>query len=129
MNRTLLGTAERASALLGVAVASLCGIAWGPKGFASALVGALIATANMRIIRRLATGAVARVVADPSQRAAGRLVTGLLAKMIALFTVVWLAIRLFDLSIIPFALGLQVFVAALLAAGLRWGHQDTQGAH
>jgi hypothetical protein len=45
------------------------------------------------------------------------LVTALVLKMTALFALVWLAIRVFHLPVVPFALGISVLVVAILVAG------------
>jgi hypothetical protein len=124
-----LRAAERANAFLGLAVAALCGIAWGPKAFLSAGVGAVLAAANLRVIRRLASSAVDRVLADPGQTAVAGLLVGMLGKMVGLFVLVALALRIGKLDLLPFTLGIMVFVLALLVTGLWWGRKESkQGA-
>lgn len=128
MNTAPLAAAERTHVVLGIAVAALCGIAWGSWALLSAGAGALLGAGNLRAIRRLATNAVSQVMADEGQGATGRLLGAMFAKMIALFALVWLGVRVVKLDVLPFALGIMSFVLALLVAGYWWGQRESKDA-
>jgi len=121
---------ERANLILGVAVTALAGLVWGGHGMLAAGVGAALACLNFVAIRRLGGRAVRSALASlangagsPS-RMAGQglaLAAGLLIKMTALFALVWIAVRVLALPVIPFALGFSVFVLSILLVGLAGG--------
>jgi hypothetical protein len=50
----------------------------------------------------------------------------LVAKMTVLFVLVWVAVRVAGLSVLPFALGLSVFVVAILMVGLQTGGREVE---
>lgn len=108
---------DQAQWALGAAVTALGGVLWGGRGALSSGVGALLAVLNFWAIRRLGARAVARVADGGSSSQAGALVAALVFKMTALFVLVWLAIRVFHLPVVPFALGISVLVVAILVAG------------
>ncbi len=129
MNLHPLIVAQRLSIVAGVAVASACGLAWGPLAGLAAAVGTILAVANLWAIRMLALGAVARSEDEglPARAAAG-LSAALLGKMVLLFTLVWAVIRLGALPVLPLGLGFMVLVFGLVVAGLNRPHTDRQGA-
>ena len=120
---------ERANLVLGVAMTALAGIVWGPRGMLGAGAGAALACVNFVAIRRLGGRAIRSATADlggapATARLAGQglaLAFGLLLKMTALFALVWIAVRLLALPVLPFALGFSVFVVSILLVGLLGG--------
>jgi len=121
-------TIERANVILGIAATALAGVLWGGRGMAAAAVGAALACVNFVAIRRLGGRAIRSTLAATATtsdaRAAGRglaLAIGLLVKMTALFALVWIAVRVLALPVLPFALGFSVFVVSILIVGLRAG--------
>jgi hypothetical protein len=128
MSSTLLHTAERLTILLGVCATALCGLVWGPSGFVSAAAGGALAAANLWVIRKLADRAVRATLADASASGLGALLAGMFLKMIALFALAWVGLNVLGFSLLPFGLGLFVFVVALLGAGLFWGLRDRGAA-
>lgn len=118
MNLRRLSAVTRTHLLVGAVAACLSGWAWGPRGLAAAVAGVALGLANLWAIQRLAARAVfAAEAGTPS--AAGRLAAGLLLKMAGLFVVAWLAIRVLDLGVLPFALGFSALVVALVISGER----------
>jgi hypothetical protein len=111
---------ERLNLILAVAATSLAGLIWGARGMVAAAAGGLIACANFWMLRRLGARAVARAKTGGTGQALA-LAAALVAKMTALFVVVWLAVRVAGLSVLPFALGLSVFVVSILMVGLAAG--------
>lgn len=118
-----LQTIERTTVVLGVAVVAAAGLIWGARGMAAAGAGAALAVANFWVLRRLGARAVAKVEAGASTGQALGLVLSLAVKMLLLFGLVWVAIRHLGLPVLPFTLGLSVFVAAILLGGLYLGPQ------
>jgi hypothetical protein len=116
---------ERANLIFGAAVTCLCGLFWGGAGMAAAGVGALLAVANFWAIRRLGARAVRRVEAGASGGQAVLLAVSLMIKMSALFALVWVAVRVLGLAIVPFSLGISVFVPSILVVGLGGGTTST----
>ena len=119
-------TIERANVILGIAATALAGVLWGGRGMAAAAVGAALACVNFVAIRRLGGRAIRSTLAAATSdaRAAGRglaLAVGLLIKMTALFALVWIAVRVLALPVLPFALGFSVFVVSILIVGLGAG--------
>jgi len=108
---------DQAQWVLGVAVTALGAAVWGPRGAVATGVGAALAIGNLWAIRRLGARAVLRAASNGSVSQVGTLVTALVLKMTALFALVWLAIRVFHLPVVPFALGISVLVVAILVAG------------
>lgn len=111
---------ERCHAVVALGAVAIAAVAGGRPAFLAVAAGALLSVANLRAIRWLAAKAV--VAASPA--AAGRLVTGLLGKLVALFVLVWGALRLGHFALLPFAAGLFVFVPTLLGWGLVIGYRD-----
>jgi hypothetical protein len=115
---------ERTTVVLGVAATAAAGLLWGPRGMLAAGVGAALSVANFWVIRRLGARAVARVEAGASPGQAVALVMSLAVKMLLLFGLVWVAVRKLGLPILPFTLGMSVFVAAIFLGGLYLGPQS-----
>jgi hypothetical protein len=112
---------SRANLVLGAAMTALAGLIWGAGGMLAAGVGAALACLNFWAIGRLGRRAVRRVEAGASSGQALALAAGLILKMTALFALVWVAVRLFRLPALPFALGMSVFVFSILLVGLGAG--------
>jgi len=115
---------ERTTVVLGVAAVAAAGLLWGPRGMLASGVGAALSVANFWVLRRLGARAVARVEAGASPGQAVALVLSLAVKMLLLFGLVWVAVRLLGLPILPFTLGMSVFVAAIFFGGLYLGPQS-----
>ena len=84
-------------------------------------VGAALSVANFWAIRRLGTRAVAKVANGESIPQALTWVAALVLKMTVLFGLVWLLIRKVGLPVLPFTVGLSVFVVSILITGLFLG--------
>jgi hypothetical protein len=115
-----LARIERLNLILAVAATSLAGLIWGGRGMIAAAAGGLLACANFWTLRRLGARAVARAKVGGTGQAIA-LAAALILKMTALFVLVWLAIRVVGLPVLPFALGLSVFVVSILMVGLAAG--------
>ena len=111
------GTMDLANLILAVAVTALVGLGWGRSGVLAGGVGALLACTNLWVIRRLAGRAVARAAAGDKAQASW-LMAALGAKMLILFGLVWLCIRVYNLALVPFAIGISVLPISLVFAGL-----------
>jgi len=117
MSSKNFGTLDLANLILAVAVTALVGLGWGRAGVLAGGVGAALACVNLWFIRRLAGRAVARASAgDKSQ--ASWLMAALGAKMLILFGLVWLCIRVYNLALVPFAIGISVLPISLVFTGL-----------
>ena len=109
----------RANLVLGAAATAVSGLLWGVHGMLAAGVGAALACLNFVAITRLGRRAVRRVEGGGGGAGQGlALAAGLLIKMTALFAVVWVAVRILKLEVLPFALGMSVFVFSILLVGL-----------
>jgi hypothetical protein len=117
MKNNRFGTMELANLILGVFVTVLSGLVWGRSGAVAAGVGALLACINLWVIRRLAGRAVRRAVAGDNGQAAW-LIAALSAKMMILFALVWVALRIYNLALVPFAIGISVLPISLVFSGL-----------
>jgi hypothetical protein len=113
-----LARIERANLILGVALTCIAGLLWGTAGTLGAGAGALIACLDFYVLGRLGARAVAQVRQGGSPWGLG---LALIGKMTGLFTLVFIAIRVVRLSVIPFALGFSVFVVSILMVGLSVG--------
>jgi hypothetical protein len=111
------GIMDLANAGLGAFVTALSGLVWGSPGAVAAGVGALLACLNLYVIRRLAGRAVRRAAAG-DQGQATWLLAALGAKMMILFALVWVAIRIYNLALVPFAIGISVLPISLVFSGL-----------
>ena len=79
--------------------------------------GALLAFVNLWVIRRLAARAVSRA-ATGDRAQASWLMAALGTKMLILFGLVWLCIRVYNLALVPFAIGISVLPISLVFTGL-----------
>ena len=117
MKNDRFGTMDLANLILGAVVTVLAGLVWGESGAVAAGVGALLACVNLWVIRRLAGRAVRRAVAGDNGQAAW-LIAALSAKMMILFALVWVALRIYNLALVPFAIGISVLPISLVFSGL-----------
>lgn len=117
MSSKRFGTMDLANLVLAVIVTVLSGVAWGKDGVLAAGAGALLACINLYAIRRLAGRAVVRA-AEGDRGQASWLIAALSAKMIILFALVWVAIRVYNLALVPFAIGISILPVSLVFAGL-----------
>jgi hypothetical protein len=104
-----------ANLILGVAFTALAGILWGPRGTLGAAAGAILAIADFLVLARLGTRAMAAV---RTGAAPWGLAVALFAKMTGLFVLVFAALRLAKLQMIPFALGFSALVVSILLVGM-----------
>jgi hypothetical protein len=112
-----LAAIEKTNLVLALAVTALGGLVWGRAGLLASGVGAALACINLWAIHRLAARAIERAAAGATAQAAG-LVAALGAKMMILFALVWVAIRVYNLALVPFAIGISVLPVSLVLAGL-----------
>jgi len=112
-----LAAIEKTNLVLALAVTALGGAVWGKAGLLAAGVGAALACINLWAIHRLAARAIERAAAGATAQAAG-LVAALGVKMMILFALVWVAIRVYNLALVPFAIGISVLPVSLVMAGL-----------
>jgi hypothetical protein len=112
-----LAAIEKTNLVLALAVTALGGLVWGKAGLLGAGVGAALACLNLWAIHRLAARAIERAAAGATAQAAG-LVAALGVKMMILFALVWVAIRVYNLALVPFAIGISVLPVSLVMAGL-----------
>ena len=117
MNSKSFGTMDLANLILAVVVTALVGLGWGRPGVLAGGAGALLACINLWVIRRLAARAVARASAGDKAQASW-LMAALGAKMLILFGLVWLCIRVYNLALVPFAIGISVLPISLVFTGL-----------
>lgn len=118
MNPDQLKKIERGNLILGVAGVALGGLLWGARGMLAAGVGATLANLNFWVLRRLGRRAVQRVESGATGGQALALAAGLIIKMTALFALVWVAVRVLALPVLPFALGFSGFVLSIVLCGL-----------
>jgi len=119
----VLARIERANVILGIALTALGGVLWGWSGVVGAGAGALLAVLDFRFLGRRGARAIAQVRAGGSPWGLG---FALIAKMAALFALVFVAIRVLHLPVIPFALGFSVFVVSILLVGLSAGRVEVE---
>ena len=112
-----LAAIEKTNLALALAVTALGGVVWGRAGLLAAGVGAALACINLWAIHRLAARAIERAAAGATAQAAG-LVAALGVKMMILFALVWVAIRVYNLALVPFAIGISVLPVSLVMVGL-----------
>jgi hypothetical protein len=117
MSSKPLGAIEKTNLVLALAVTALGGLVWGKAGFWAAGVGAALACLNLWAIHRLAAKAIARAAAGATAAATG-LVAAMGGKMLILFALVWVAIRVYNLALVPFAIGISILPVSLVMAGL-----------
>ena len=104
-----------ANLVLGVAFTAVAGIIWGPHGTLGAAAGAILALADFLVLARLGSRAVTAVRTGASPWG---LVLALFAKMTGLFALVFVALRLAKLAMMPFALGFSALVVSILLVGM-----------
>ncbi|MEO8214511.1 MAG: ATP synthase subunit I [Myxococcales bacterium] len=112
---------QRTNIVLGVVATAVGGLLWGGRGMLAAGIGAVLAIANFWAIRRLGLRAAAKVAGGEDAPRALPLVAALVGKMALLFAVVWLMIRRVGLPVLPFTLGMSIFVLSILITGLFLG--------
>jgi len=108
---------ERTTLVLALAVTGVAAVVWGVEGAGAAALGGALAFANLTVTRRLDGRAVARVLSGVHPSAAG-LGVGMGIKMLLLFPLLWLAVSVLHLPLLPFALGLSAMIVSLVVAGL-----------
>lgn len=107
-----------ANLVLGVAFTALAGILWGPSGTLGAGAGAILALADFLVLARIGAKAVAAVRTGASPWG---LALALFAKMAGLFGLVFVALRVAKLALLPFALGFSALVVSILLVGMTGG--------
>jgi hypothetical protein len=117
MNSKPFGTMDLVNLIMAVAVTSLAGVLWGTSGAVAGGAGASLACINLWVLRRLGSRAVARAAAGDKAQAAW-LMAAFALKMVILFGLVWVAIRVYNLAPVPFAIGISVLPISLVFAGL-----------
>jgi hypothetical protein len=117
MKSKRFGTIDLANFGLAVVVTVLMGLGWGRAGVLAGGIGALLACTNLWVIRRLAAKALARAAAGDKAQVSW-LMAALGAKMLILFGLVWLCIRVYNLALVPFAIGISVLPISLVFTGL-----------
>jgi hypothetical protein len=126
MSSKPFGTMDLVNLVMAVAVTSLAALLWGQPGAVAGGAGGALACINLWVLRRLGSRAVARAAAgDRSQ--ASWLMAALGAKMMLLFGLVWVAIRVYNLALVPFAMGISVLPISLVFAGLWIGSTAGEG--
>ncbi len=117
MSSKPFGTMDLINLIMAAVVTSLGGLLWGGDGLVAGGVGALLACVNLWVLRWLGARAVARAAAGDRAQASW-LMVALGMKMIILFALVWVAIRVYNLALVPFAIGISVLPISLVLAGL-----------
>jgi hypothetical protein len=108
---------DLANLTLGALVTTLCGLVWGREGTVGAGVATMLACVNLGVMRRLAGRAVRRA-AQGDKGQASWLIAAMAAKMMVLFALIWVALRIFHLALVPFAIGISVLPISLVFSGL-----------
>jgi hypothetical protein len=117
MSSKPFGTMDIVNLIMAVAVTSLGGLLWGMSGVVAGGAGASLACINLWVLRRLGGRAVARAAAGDKAQVSW-LMAALGLKMMVLFGLVWVAIRVYNLALVPFAIGISVLPISLVFAGL-----------
>jgi hypothetical protein len=117
MNGKHFGTMDLVNLIMAVVVTSLVGVLWGRSGLVAGGTGASLACINLWVMRRLGSRAVTRAAAGDKTQAAW-LMAAFGLKMLVLFGLVWVAIRVYNLALVPFAIGISVLPISLVFAGL-----------
>ncbi|MGD0838300.1 MAG: ATP synthase subunit I [Polyangia bacterium] len=126
MSSKRLGTMELVNLLLASVVTALGGLFWGGDGLLASGAGALLACVNLWALRWLGARAVARAAAGDKTQASW-LMAALGLKMMVLFALVWVAIRVYNVALVPFAIGISVLPISLVLAGLWIGSTAGEG--
>jgi hypothetical protein len=116
---------DRANVILGVAITCGAGLLWGASGMLAAGVGAALATLNFWAITRLAARTVGRMQSGATGGQAAALGIGLALKMTLMFVLVWVAVRVAHLAVLPLTLGLSVFVISIFLVSLVSSEQSS----
>ena len=109
---------------LGALVVCAVGFFWGPNAMVASAVGAALGLFNLWAIGRLVTRALTLFQSDTDVpdavriRQAVSLTVMLTGKMGMLFVLVWAAIRLLNLAVLPLALGFSVFLLSLFVSAI-----------
>jgi hypothetical protein len=117
MKNSRFASMDLVNLIMATFVTVLTGLLWGRAGAVAGGVGALLACINLYVMKRLVARAVARAAAGDRGRASW-LVAALGAKMLVLFALVWVAIRVYNLAPVPFAIGISVLPISLVFTGL-----------
>ena len=117
MSSKPFGTIDLVNLSLAVVVTFLGGLLWGRSGLVAGGVGASLACVNLWVLRWLGARAVARAAAGDKAQASW-LMAALGMKMMILFGLVWVAIRVYNLALVPFAIGISVLPISLVFTGL-----------
>ena len=117
MKNDALAAMERTTLILAIAATAAAGLVWGVSGAGAAALGGALAVANIWTTRRLAGRAVRRVLAGGHPAASG-LGAGMALKMVVLFPLLWVAVLVIKVPLMPFALGLSALVVSLVVSGL-----------
>jgi hypothetical protein len=117
MNSKALLAMERTTLLLAVVATVVAAVAWGLAGASAAALGGAVAFANLTVTRRLAGRAVDKVLTGTHPAATG-LTAGMGLKMLLLFPILWAAVSVLHVPVVPFALGLSVMIVSLVVVGL-----------
>jgi hypothetical protein len=117
MNSKALLAMERTTLVLAVAATCAAALAWGLEGAGAAALGGALAFANLTVTRRLAARAVNKVLAGTHPEAAG-LGLGIGLKMLLLFPLLWVAVSVLHVPLVPFALGLSAMIVSMVVTGL-----------
>jgi hypothetical protein len=117
MSSKPFGSMDIINLIMAVAVTALAGLLWGQSGVLAGGVGAALACINLWVLRRLGSRAIARAAAGDKAQASW-LMAALGLKMMILFGLVWVAIRVYNLALVPFAIGISVLPISLVFAGL-----------
>ena len=126
MSSKPFGTMDLINLIMAVAVTALAGLLWGTSGMVAGGAGASLACINLWVLRRLGSRAVARAVAGDTAQASW-LMAAFALKMVILFGLVWVAIRVYNLALVPFAIGISVLPISLVFAGLWIGSTAGEG--
>jgi hypothetical protein len=117
MNTKFLGILDLANLGFAAVVTILVALGWGKPGLVPVAAGALLACINLYVVRRLAARAIRRAAAGDRTQASW-LLAALAAKMLVLFGLVWLCIRVYNLALVPFTIGISVLPISLVFTGL-----------
>jgi hypothetical protein len=126
MSRKPFGTMDLVNLIMAVVVTSLVGLLWGRPGAVAGGAGASLAFVNLWVLRRLGSRAVARAAAGDKAQASW-LMAAFALKMVILFGLVWVAIRVYNLALVPFAIGISLLPISLVFAGLWVGSTAGEG--
>lgn len=112
-----LAAMERTTLVLAVAATCAAGLVWGVAGMGAAALGGALALANISFTGRMANRAIAKVASGVHPAAAG-LGVAMLVKMVLLFPILFVAVLVVKVPLIPFALGLSALVVSMVVTGL-----------